>query len=260
MDEQPNLKWGHLVETLRVLRGWTQEQLGEASGVYKTTISKHELAAHAEGRGRRPMSQQQPQGRTRVEEALGIGGRSSEVGLYLAELRERLILPERREEALGIEQAAAKAGRRMQAALWLGLEELRDARDGEPGLAWGVLIATLRTLLGWNQEDLARQADVDVTTVSRQELSTVGPRKFVREKLELALGLREGIAEEVKIEIGGLRAMMLAPKRSVVRAGIERAGDETARSVKRMLRRGMGDMRKLEAGVPLLPAPRRSDP
>jgi transcriptional regulator with XRE-family HTH domain len=139
MENRQELEWGHLVETLRVLRGWGQEELAVAAGLDPMTIAKQEQG----------VSRPSPEGRKKIEEALGVEGWSREVEIYLAELREKLADPGRREAAKGFEQAGAESSRLMQAAIWMGLAELRGAEDGEPGLPWGILIATLRTLLGW---------------------------------------------------------------------------------------------------------------
>jgi transcriptional regulator with XRE-family HTH domain len=122
----------------------------------------------------------------------------------------------------------------------LGLEELRDDRKGEPGLQWGVLISTVRTLRGWGQEELARRAGVNTSTVSRQERGTAQAREAVRKKILNALGLQE-IEERVRFELGGIRAMMLAPSREVVRPGIEEAAAETRQFITDALERWFRD-------------------
>jgi len=237
MDHCQELKWEHLVETLRVLRGWGQEELAVAAGLDTATVAKQEQGL------KRPS----PESRRKIEEALGIEGWSREVEIYLAKLRERLVDPGRRSAVKEPEPAGAESSRLMQAALWMGLAELRGTEDGEPGLPWGVLIATLRTLRGWSQKELARRAGVDVSTVSRQELAKADPSEMVREKLEQALGL-QGRTEPVRMEIGGLRAKMLAPRRRVVEAGIEQAGAKTARLVEGALRLALDDL--LVGGLP----------
>jgi hypothetical protein len=83
--------------------------------------------------------------------------------------------------------------------------------------------------------------------VSRQELAKADPSKIAREKLEQALGLQDR-TERVRIEIGGLRARMLAPKPRVVAAGIEQAGAETARFVEKALRLGFDEIRRIGEG------------
>jgi transcriptional regulator with XRE-family HTH domain len=243
MDDRPVLRWGRMVETLRNLRGWSQENLAAASGVANTSIARQEKGG---------VSQPLAESREKIEKALGIDGWSNEVAIYLGELSSRLAgEPERREVAERIKGMEAETARRMKGALWMGLLELRGGVDEqeEPGLAWGALISTLRTLLGWSQEELARKAGVNVSTVSRQELETADPSAIVREKVVRALGLDRRRAEEVRIEIGGLRAMMLTPKRERLREIIEQRGDETGALIGKMLRVALAEGRAEARGA-----------
>jgi transcriptional regulator with XRE-family HTH domain len=67
------LKWEHLVETMRVLRGWGQKELAAAVGMDTATISKYEQG----------ISEPSGESRRRIEEVLGISG---DVATSLAEL------------------------------------------------------------------------------------------------------------------------------------------------------------------------------
>lgn len=213
------LEWGHLVETLGVLRGWGRKELAVAVGLDLTTIDKY-----VQGK-QKPLAES----RKRVEEALAI---SKDVACYLGELREELI-GARRGSGGGVDEiidrASRESSRLMQAALWSALEEMREDLKREPGLPWGALIETVRTLLGWGQEELARRAGVNTSTVSRQETAKSQGVKEVREKILDALGL-QGIEDRVRLELGGIRAMMTAPRREAVRPGIEKAGEETGQT------------------------------
>ncbi len=228
------LEWGRLVMTLRTLRGWSREELATASEVHRATIERQE-----EG-----VSQPTVDARKRIEVALGIDEGSTEVATYLAELRETLLQPGRRRGPGSATWAGVQASRQVQAALWLALEEFRETREGEPGLPWKDLVATLRTLLGWSQRDLSAKAGVHSITLSKLETGAVRTRQGVLEKVERALGL-EGIAEEVRTELGGLRARMLAPSRPVVTTLIAQAGAETALFVEQSYRLVLEDLRKL---------------
>src|SRR2546430_2537832 len=106
MDQWPALRWGQMVETLRTLRGWSQEELGAAAAVDKTTIAKQEQGG---------ASQPSVDGRAKIERALGIDGRSREVAIYLGELRARLIgEPERRDPTERFNRVGTGAAGRME--------------------------------------------------------------------------------------------------------------------------------------------------
>ncbi len=208
------LEWGHMVETLLVLRGWGRKELAVAVDLDLATMDKYVQGKH------RPLAES----RRRVEEALAI---SEDVASYLGELRAELSGARRGSGGVGeiIDRARRESSRLMQAALWSALEELREDLRGEPGLRWGVLIETVRTLRGWSQEELARRAGVNTSTVSRQERAKSQGVKEVREKILEALGL-QGIEDRVRLELGGIRAMITAPRREAVRSGIKKAGEE----------------------------------
>lgn len=232
MDE-PMLEWRYLVQTLRVLRGWGQKELGAAADLDETTIAKQE-------QGVTPS----PDGKRRIEQALGIEGRSREVAIQLGELKERLLGPEKAGAAESLRLGASSA-RLMEAGAWMALGELTGAGGGgEPGLPWGVFLVTLRTLLGWGQKELASRAAVDTSTLSRQEVGVATPSPIVKEKLERALGLL-GTSDRVRMELGGIRARMLAPSRLVVRPGIERAGAETSQLVRSGVEAVIDDLLRL---------------
>ncbi len=235
-EEPKQLEWGRLVETLRVLRGWNKIQLAEAAGVNKATVYKYEKSACG------PIGEL----RRKIEFALGIEGRSEEVATYLAELRETLLHPERR-PMVEAARAGIQASRRMQAALWAGLEELRGgtAGEAEPGLPPRVVSATLRALLGWDRTELCRRARVHPVSVSRLESSRAGVKDPVREKIERALGL-EGIREAVYLELCGLRAMMLAPRVKRVRELVAEAGGESARMIEQCYGFGLEELQTME--------------
>jgi transcriptional regulator with XRE-family HTH domain len=228
VDEQAELAWGLLVWTLRTLLGWSQEELATAAGVHARTIGRHENdTAEPTQESRRTVRS--------VESALGIEGRTGELRLYLGPLRDRMLGIKRRTEVSPGKQAATAASRLMRAALSLGIEDLRTRGEADIGLPWGRLIATLRTLRGWTQEELAEAADVDPTTISRQELDSAEPSRIVREKLEGALSIT-GETKELQILLGGIRAQMLAPKHGPASLRIEEAAALSARFTEAMLR------------------------
>jgi transcriptional regulator with XRE-family HTH domain len=243
-QEPKQVDWGRLVKTLRVLRGWSRRQLAKAVGVHKATIDKQEQG----------LSRPTPETKAQIENALGIEGHSGEVGAYLAELQQTLLRPERRRSGGEALQVGLEASRRMQAALWAGLEELRGGTSGkdEPGLPPGVLIVTLRTLLGWNREEICRRAEVHWATMSRLE-SGKGVTDSMREEIEQVLGL-EGIRESVRLELCGLRAMMRASKSASVRQLIAEAGEASRRLIEDGYRLGLEELLEMEPPRTVRPA------
>jgi transcriptional regulator with XRE-family HTH domain len=221
MDEQARLGWGLLVSTLRTLLGWSRDELASAAGVHVSTIFRHETDT-AE-----PSHESMPSV-SKVEAALGIEGRTSELRLHLGLWRDRMLGVRHRTEVSPDAQAATEASLMMRAALSLCLEDLRTRAEGEIGLPWGCLIATLRTLRGWTQQELGEAAGVDSTTISRQERKTAQPSRIVLEKLEGALRIT-GKTRELQILLGGIRAQMLAPKQGPAFNRIEEAGALSAR-------------------------------
>src|SRR5207344_2855779 len=130
----------------------------------------------------------------------------------------------------------AEASRLMQSALWLGIEYVRG---GEASLLpWSRFIVTLRTLRGWSQADLGEVAGIDKMTVNRAEVRG-RPTPSVKAKLEGAFfGPSRLRAEIARFHLGGLRALMRAPQRAAVMAGIVEAGDVNAQFVEAALRAG----------------------
>jgi transcriptional regulator with XRE-family HTH domain len=234
-DLAGGLEWSLLLMTLRTLRGWTQAELAKAAGLYRTAVARQEREVHAPS----------IDGRRALERALGVEGRARQVEVFLGELRARMIDPGKRSEYRGlaaeIQQAAAESSQLMQYSLWLGLEQLRGGGDEEP-LAWGRFISTLRTLRGWNQAELGQAAGVSGKTISKQEIGEREPTDIVKEKLERALLGTSTMSERVRIQLGGLRAMMLAPKVASVMAGIEEAGAMTTRFIEAALRSGFEEI------------------
>jgi transcriptional regulator with XRE-family HTH domain len=222
------VKWSVVVATLRTLKGWNQGQLEEASGVYSRALSKYELEWYLPS----------IENRRKVEKALGFeGGWPKEVEIFLGELRTEMTSPMRgRGEACEIQEAAAEASRLMQSALWLGIEYVRG---GETSLLpWSRFIATLRTLRGWSQADLGKVAGIDKMTVNRAEVGR-RPTPSVKAKLEGAFfGTSRLRAEIARFHLGGLRALMRAPQRAAVMAGIVEAGGVNAQFVEAALRAG----------------------
>jgi transcriptional regulator with XRE-family HTH domain len=222
------VKWSVVVATLRTLLGWNQGQLEEASGVYPRALSKYELEWF-------PPSKEN---RRKVEKALGFeDGWPKEVEIFLGGLRAEMTSPNRGlGDADEIQEAAAEASRLMQSALWLGIEYVRE---GETSLLpWSRFIVTLRTLRGWSQADLGEVAGIDKMTVNRAEVSG-RPTPSVKAKLEGAFfGTSRLRAEIARFHLGGLRALMRAPQRAAVMAGIVEAGDVNAQFVEAALRAG----------------------
>jgi transcriptional regulator with XRE-family HTH domain len=73
-----------------------------------------------------------------------------------------------------------------------------------PDLA-GQYVLDRRTDLGWAQADLAREAGVDVATISSLERAGHWPAPATRAKLEIALGWQRG---SLQAALGGRRPLL----------------------------------------------------
>jgi len=246
------LEWKLLLAVARTLRDWTQEQLATASGVAKSTIARQEVGA--------PSS-------SAVEEqllkTLGIQERVDELRLLLGELRETMRDPHRRHLNREVEQAGKAAAQLTRAALGLELDVLRRVGSESPqaaprfleglleghplqgvSLEWGHLLAVLRTLRGWTQEELAAAAGVSGTAISKAELGIQVPVEEVRDKLEAALGV-QGTTRELRILLGEIRAGMLDPERGHRGKAIREAGEVASRMTTIALGEVLEDLRRI---------------
>jgi transcriptional regulator with XRE-family HTH domain len=113
------LEWSALLLTLRVLRGWSQEELAAASGVSSGAISRQES-------GRRPARAI----REKLERALGVEGKTERIEFYLGELRATMRSRHRRSDNPVVAEAGEAARRSTESALRAGISELRG--KGEP--------------------------------------------------------------------------------------------------------------------------------
>ena len=230
------LEWKLLLAVMRTLRGWTQEQLAMAAGVAKSTIARQEVGA--------PCSSAVE---AQLLKTLGVQERVDELRLLLGQLRETMLDPHRRHLGGEIEQAGKAAAQLTRAALGLELDVLRrvgkESTQAAPGfleglleghplqgvaLEWGHLLAVLRTLRGWNQEELAAAAGASVAAISKAELGIQVPVEEVRDKLEATLGV-QGTTRELRILLGEIRAGMLDPARGHRGKAIQEAGDVASR-------------------------------
>jgi transcriptional regulator with XRE-family HTH domain len=109
------LEWPVLLTVLRMLRGWFQEELATASGVSTASISRQECGVQAPTRA----------AREKLEAALGVRGRTSEIEIFLGQIRARMLDPRGQHRSPGIAEAGKAAAQITEAALRLGLEEMR---------------------------------------------------------------------------------------------------------------------------------------
>ena len=187
------LRWGTLLETLRVLRDWSREELAAASGVSAATIALQEQGAVNPTRGVRE----------KLEEALGVVGREPELEA-LGELRAWMLDPEGRYWTGRSEGAGEEAQRILKVALRLGLDHLERIEpsiveaESNSGLPWPLLLVTLRTLRGWSQEELESASGLATGMISKQEAGRRKPSKAIREKIDDGLpGPREDVGGPV---------------------------------------------------------------
>lgn len=246
------LEWKLLLAVARTLRGWTQAQLAKESGVAKSTIARQEVGAPCS----RAVEEQ-------LLKTLGIEERVDELRLLLRELRETMLEPNRRQVGRGMEQAGEAAAQLTRAALGLELDVLRRVGNEPPqaaprfveglleghplrgvALEWGHLLAVLRTLRGWNQEELAAAAGVSVAAISKAELGIQVPVEEGREKLEAALGV-QGTARELRILLGEIRAGMVDPERGRRGKAIREAGEVASRMTTIALGEVLEDLRRI---------------
>jgi transcriptional regulator with XRE-family HTH domain len=249
------LEWRLLLAVLRTLRGWTQEQLAMASGVAKSTIARQEV-----GGARSSAVEEQ------LLKTLGVQERTEELRLFLGQLRETMLDPNRRQVTGGMEQAGKAAAQFTMAALGLELDALKQVGNEPPpsaprfleglleghpmqgvALEWGHLLAVLRTLRGWNQEELATAAGVTVAAISKAELGIQIPVEEVRGKLEATLGV-QGATRELRILLGEVRAGMLDPERRNRTQAIREAGDVASRMTTVALDAVLEDLRRIGEG------------
>jgi transcriptional regulator with XRE-family HTH domain len=253
--EGTGLEWRLLLAVARTLRDWTQEQLAMESGVAKSTIARQEVG----GASSSAVEEQ-------LLKTLGILERLDELRLLLGQLRETMLDPNRRHAIRGIEPAGEAAAQLTRAALGLELDRLRRAGkesaqdaprflegllEGHPlqgvALEWGHLLAVLRTLRGWNQEELGAAAGVSVAAISKAELGIQVPVEEVREKLETALGVR-GVTRELRILLGEVRAGMLDPERGQRGKAIREAGEVASKMTTVALDAVLEDLRRIGRG------------
>jgi transcriptional regulator with XRE-family HTH domain len=242
--EHPTLEWGHQLEVLRTLREWSREELAAAAGVSASTIAEQEQGEVTPSKGNRE----------KIEEALGVAGREQELQM-LAEVRADMLDPGWRYRNFSIEQAGLESKRMTELLLRVGLDEFRrigpeDSPDPQTlGLEWPLLLRTLRTLRGWSQEELAAASGLTPSAISKQERDRRSPRPALREKVEVALRVRDRIWQ-IKVFLGLLRATMLSPVRSplrpVVAEVVEEAGEKARRITEAALRVGLEDLRKMD--------------
>ncbi len=187
--------------------------------------------------------------REKIEEALGVAGREQELQM-LAEVRADMLDLGRRYRNFSIEQAGLESKRMTELAFRVCLDEPERIGDSpeDPqtfGLAWPLLLRTLRTLRGWSQEELAAASGLTPSAISKQERDRRSPRPALREKIEVALRVRDRI-EPIQFFLGLLRATMLNPVRSPTRPMAEKAGEEARRITEAALRVGFEDLWRMD--------------
>jgi transcriptional regulator with XRE-family HTH domain len=124
------LTWGRKIETLRVLRGWSQSALAEAAGVAQSSLSEYES-------GKEPTETV----RNRVEEALGLGALTQTAyGLLdwmLQRMEGRWRATAWEEEEQLIEEGVEEMSRMFEATLRsgvskiLGMGKIEGEEDGD---------------------------------------------------------------------------------------------------------------------------------
>jgi transcriptional regulator with XRE-family HTH domain len=235
--EHPTLEWGHQLEVLRTLREWSREELAAAAGVSASTIAEQEQGEVTPSKGNRE----------KIEEALGVAGRQQELQM-LAEVRADMIDPGWRYRNFSIEQAGLETKRMTELALRVCLDEFRRGGTEDPqalGLEWPLLLQTLRTLRGWSQEELATASGLTPSAISKQERDRRSPRPALRERVEVALRVRDRIWE-INFFLGLLRATMLNPVRSPTRPVVEEAGEKARRITEAALHVGLEDLWRMD--------------
>jgi transcriptional regulator with XRE-family HTH domain len=234
------LRWGTLLETLRVLRGWSREELAAASGVSAAAIALQEQGAVNPTRGVRE----------KLEEALGVVGREPELEA-LGELRAWMLDPEGRYWTGRSEGAGEEAQRILKVALRLGLDHLEriepslEETESSADLPWPLLLVTLRTLRGWSQEELESASGLATGMISKQEAGRRKPSNAIREKIGDAFRVRERMWE-AQFLLRELRAEMLHPRQRSPNPRVDEAGEETRRIMEAALVLGYEDLRIME--------------
>jgi transcriptional regulator with XRE-family HTH domain len=96
-----------------------------------------------------------------------------------------------------------------------------------------VFSATLRSLRGWSQGDLGKETGISVKALSRLESGLAQVSEANQERIEMALLGESGLAARVvRMELGGLRAMLRSPKYPPVEKQIDE-GREVGRQLLR---------------------------
>jgi transcriptional regulator with XRE-family HTH domain len=114
-ERRPPLEWPVLLIALRLLRGWRQDELAAASGMSEAAISRQERGLQTPTRT----------ARAKLEEALGVRGKTRAIEILLGQIRARMIDPQDRHTRLGIVASGHAAARITDAALRLGREKMR---------------------------------------------------------------------------------------------------------------------------------------
>src|SRR5689334_1883514 len=127
--------------------------------------------------------------------------------------------------------------------------------DGQEELGWGLMIWTLRTLLGWSRDELATAAGVHATTIGRHENDTDEPPQESSRtvsNIERALGI-EGQTAELRLHLAHLRNKMLGVPLGTEPPLAKQAATDASRLMRAALSLSLEDLRlggDSEIGLP----------
>ena len=131
MAEPPELEWRMLLNVMRSLRDWSQEDLAEVAKVSLSSITRQEGGAIPK-----------PAVREKVEQALGIGGMAREMQLFFGSIR--AMVSERGGRPWDAEEAGTVLAHFIAVGLKAALAELQKSEDE----SWGTTPETVKLPMG----------------------------------------------------------------------------------------------------------------
>src|SRR5258708_39467600 len=119
MEETSEVGWGHMIEILRTVVHWSQDELAAKSGVSASTIGRQETE----------LANPTRQVKEKLERALGVEGQTKQLQIFFGGLRAKMLDPEQRVFTKRIEEFGEVASQITRQALLLGLADLRREEE-----------------------------------------------------------------------------------------------------------------------------------